>query len=251
MRRLQVNENGEYLVSDKGLYLNQTELQKVGNINPAGVGGLFNSFSYKNVFLDFSIDFRIGGDVINEMNQYATAVGLTPESLKYRDTEHGGLSYYYPGDNNSSGIPVQVDPSTGAGPNGEIIYHDGIILPGVVASTGERNTRIIPAGYYYNTTYNWGTEAEQLTYRHSVFDNSYVKLRELTIGYQFPEKMISKLGLGRLSVSVFGRNLFYFYKALKNYDAESSVGTSWANQATVGSSTTATRSFGVSLRASF
>ena len=89
----QVNENGEYLVSDKGLYLNQTELQKVGNINPAGVGGLFNSFSYKNVFLDFSIDFRIGGDVINEMNQYATAVGLTPESLKYRDTEHGGLSY--------------------------------------------------------------------------------------------------------------------------------------------------------------
>ena len=94
-------------------------------------------------------------------------------------------------------------------------------------------------------------EAEQLTYRHSVFDNSYVKLRELTIGYQFPEKMISKLGLGRLSVSVFGRNLFYFYKALKNYDAESSVGTSWANQATVGSSTTATRSFGVSLRASF
>lgn len=27
--------------------------------------------------------------------------------------------------------------------------------------------------------------------------------------------MISKLGLGRLSVSVFGRNLFYFYKALK------------------------------------
>ena len=40
----QVNENGEYLVSDKGLYLNQTELQKVGNINPAGVGGLFNFF---------------------------------------------------------------------------------------------------------------------------------------------------------------------------------------------------------------
>ena len=74
----QVNENGEYLVSDKGLYLNQTELQKVGNINPAGVGGLFNSFSYKNVFLDFSIDFRIGGEVINEMNQYATAVGEHP-----------------------------------------------------------------------------------------------------------------------------------------------------------------------------
>lgn len=185
------------------------------------------------------------------MNQYATAVGLTPESLKYRDTEHGGLSYYYPGGNNASGIPVKVDPSTTAGPNGEVIYHDGVILPGVVASTGEQNTRIIPAGYYYNSTYNWGTEAEQLTYRHSVFDNSYVKLRELTIGYQFPEKMISKFGLTRLSVSAFGRNLFYFYKALKNYDAESSTGTSWSSQAMVGGSTTATRSFGVSIRASF
>ena len=247
----QMNENGEYLVSDKGLYMNQTELQRVGNINPDGVGGLFSSFSYKNIFLDFSIDFRIGGDVINEMYQYSTASGLTPESLQFRDTEHGGLSYYYPGNNNASGVPVQVDPSLGAGPNGETVYHDGVILPGVVASTDEKNTRIIPAGYYYNQTYNWGTQPEQLTYRHSVFDNSYVKLRELTIGYQFPEKLISKLGMTRLSVSVFGRNLFYFYKALKNYDAESSVGTSWASQAVVGGSTTATRNFGVSLRASF
>lgn len=247
----QMNENGEYLVSDKGLYMNQTELQRVGNINPDGVGGLFSSFSYKNIFLDFSIDFRIGGDVINEMYQYSTASGLTPESLQFRDTEHGGLSYYYPGNNNASGVPVQVDPSLGAGPNGETVYHDGVILPGVVASTGEKNTRIIPAGYYYNQTYNWGIQPEQLTYRHSVFDNSYVKLRELTIGYQFPEKLISKLGMTRLSVSVFGRNLFYFYKALKNYDAESSVGTSWASQAVVGGSTTATRNFGVSLQASF
>ena len=247
----QMNENGEYLVSDKGLYMNQTERQRVGNINPDGVGGLFSSFSYKNIFLDFSIAFRIGGDVINEMYQYSTASGLTPESLQFRDTEHGGLSYYYPGNNNASGVPVQVDPSLGAGPNGETVYHDGVILPGVVASTGEKNTRIIPAGYYYNQTYNWGTQPEQLTYRHSVFDNSYVKLRELTIGYQFPEKLISKLGMTRLSVSVFGRNLFYFYKALKNYDAESSVGTSWASQAVVGGSTTATRNFGVSLRASF
>ena len=85
----------------------------------------------------------------------------------------------------------------------------------------------------------------------SVFDNTYVKLRELTIGYQFPEKLTAKLGMTRLSVSIFGRNLFYFYKALKNYDAESSVGTSWASQAVVGGSTTATRNFGVSLRASF
>lgn len=247
----QRNENGECLVSDNGLYLNQSELQKVGNINPDGVGGLFNSFSYKNFTLDFSIDFRIGGDVINEMNQYAMAQGLTPESLKYRDTASGGLSYYYPGDNNSGAVPVRVDPSTTAGPNGERVYHDGIILPGVVASTGKPNDRIIPAAYYYNMTYNWGTSSEQLTYANSVFDNTYVKLRELNLSYRLPSKAVEKLGMSNLTFSVFGRNLFYFYKALKNYDAESSVGTSWSSQAIVGNSTAATRSFGVAIRASF
>lgn len=57
--------------------------------------------------------------------------------------------------------------------------------------------------------------------------------------------------MSNLTFSVFGRNLFYFYKALKNYDAESSVGTSWSSQAIVGNSTAATRSFGVAIRASF
>ena len=247
----QTNENGEFLVSDKGLYLNQSELQKVGNINPDGVGGLFNSFSYKNFSLDFSIDFRIGGDVINEMNQYATGLGLTPESLRFRDTASGGLSYYYPGNNNASGVPVQVDASTTAGPNGEVIYHDGMILPGVVASTGEKNSYIIPAAYYYNMTYNWGTSAEQLTYRHSVFDNSYVKLRDLTFTYRFPQKLVARMGMSHFSVSLFGRNLFYFYKALDNYDPESSVGTSWSSQAIVGNSTASTRSFGITIRAGF
>ena len=242
----QMNENGEYLVSDKGLYMNQTELQRVGNINPDGVGGLFSSFSYKNIFLDFSIDFRIGGDVINEMYQYSTASGLTPESLQFRDTEHGGLSYYYPGNNNASGVPVQVDPSLGAGPNGETVYHDGVILPGVVASTGEKNTRIIPAGYYYNQTYNWGTQPEHRNAqpRHAQFGNQL--FRKLVADGQ-----LAQLHIAVVEYRVAVRKLFYFYKALKNYDAESSVGTSWASQAVVGGSTTATRNFGVSLRASF
>lgn len=247
----QTDENGNYLVSDNGLYLNQSDLQKVGNINPDGVGGFYSSFNFYNFFLDFSIDFRIGGDVINEMNQYATALGLTEESLQYRSTETGGLSYYYPDNNNTGAKPVQVDPSVQSGPNGEYIYHDGIINEGIVASTGQPNDYIIPAGYYYYYTYNWGTSTEQTTYMHSVYDNTYVKLRDLTFGYRFPKKWIEKAKINSLTISAYGRNLFYFYKALKNYDAESSVGTSWANQAIVGNSTTATRSFGIMLKASF
>lgn len=247
----QTDDAGNYLVSDNGLYLNKTEHEKVGNINPDGVGGMYNSFSFYGFSIDFGIDFRIGGDVINEMNQYATALGITTESLAYRDTESGGLSYYYPGNDHAAGIPVQVNPGTPAGPAGERVYNDGVINEGIVASTGQPNTRIIPAGYYYNTTYSWGTSPEQLTYRHSVYDNTYVKLRDLTVSYRFPKKWIERAKMSELTLSLFGRNLFYFYKSLKGYDPESSVGTSWSSQAIVGVSTASTRSFGITLKAAF
>lgn len=52
-------------------------------------------------------------------------------------------------------------------------------------------------------------------------------------------------------VSVYGRNLFYFYKSLKEMDPESTDGTNWVNQSYISGSTATTRSFGFSLRASF
>ena len=54
-----------------------------------------------------------------------------------------------------------------------------------------------------------------------------------------------------LSLSVFGRNLFYIYKNLPGFDAEATDGTTWITQAKMGGSTATTRSLGISLRASF
>jgi outer membrane receptor protein involved in Fe transport len=210
----------------------------VGNINPKMIGGLGTTFTYKNFYIDIMTDFRIGGDVLNSAEHYPTARGVSLKSLDYRDASHGGVSYQYKGQT----------------------FDNGIIVPGVIEEkdasgnvTGYReNTIATPADVYHNYTYNWGNSDEGVTYWFSVHENSYWKLRELVLGYNLPKSVIQKIALKNLRISLFGRNLFYIYKTLKNIDPESTNGgTSWGNQAGVGYSSSPTRTFGLSLRASF
>jgi TonB-linked SusC/RagA family outer membrane protein len=230
-------------------------LDKVGNAIPTGVGGFGTSLAYKNLFLDAMIDFRIGGHIVSDGYQYTMARGINPNSLAYRDEQNGGKAYYFPG-NNTGSIPVEVSHSTASGPGGEWVYHDGMIVDGIKAdadgnSTGQANDIIVPASRFYNWTYNVGNEAPT-HFAFSVFDNSYMKLRELSLGYRLPVGISSKFGCKNLSVSVFGRNLFYFFKNKSGYDVETTSGTSWQNQIFLGTSTTAsTRTYGFTLRASF
>ena len=245
-----LDDKGNKLISDDGYYINNPDRQIVGNAMPKFIGGISNSFSYKNFHLDVLMDYRIGGDVYNEMYQYSTALGITPETLKGRTAETGGLAFYYANNVNSS-TPIAAAAGAQSGPNGEVIYHNGVIQEGIVQSTGLPNQQILPIDYLTYYTYNWGTDAEQLTTVHSIFTNSYLKMRELTFGYRLPKQFTSKFGCKSLYVSAFGRNLFYIYKGMKNWDAESSVGTAWIDQAHVGGTAAPTRSFGFSIRASF
>jgi hypothetical protein len=81
--------------------------------------------------------------------------------------------------------------------------------------------------------------------------NSYWKLRELSLTYTFPESISKKFACQRLQLSAFGRDLFYFHKTVKEWDAEASDGMNWLYQSILGGSTATTRTFGFSLRASF
>ncbi|MDR3220194.1 MAG: SusC/RagA family TonB-linked outer membrane protein [Dysgonamonadaceae bacterium] len=210
----------------------------IGNINPKMIGGLGTSFTYKNFFIDVMTDFRIGGDVMNTAEQFPTARGVSTISLANRDASHGGLAYQYKGHT----------------------LDNGMIIPGVVEIkdnngnvTGyAENTTVTPADLYHNMTYNWGNSEEGITSWFSVHENSYWKLRELVLGYNLPGSIIQKVGLKNMRISVFGRNLGYLYKTLKEIDPESTNGgTSWGGQAGVGYSSSPTRTFGLSLRLSF
>ena len=53
-----------------------------------------------------------------------------------------------------------------------------------------------------------------------VYDASFVKLRELSFGYTFPQKWVKKLGLTSLSLAVVGRNLWNIYDDVPLVDPE-------------------------------
>lgn len=240
------NENGDYIVKENGYYQLSSEPVKVGNAMADVVGGFSTTFTYKNFVLDALFDFKIGGDVINVPYQYMIGQGAIKESLKYHDGEGNGLTYYM-----DAGMNVVPHNGT-TGPNGERIYDNGMILPGVTAD-GEPNNKMISAAQWAYWTYNWGgyDPTSETYYEVGVFDNSYIKCRELSFGYNLPQSILSKIKCKSLMVSVYGRNLFYVYKNLPIFDAEAAESTNWHKQAIIGGSTTTTRSFGLSLRASF
>lgn len=240
------DSNGNNIIKSDGFYRLTEEPVKVGNAMPKMVGGFASSLAYKNFALDASFDYRIGGAILNMPYQYLMGRGTLESSMKYRDAANGGMTYYL----NANNIAV---PFNGAqGPNGEKVYDNGVILPGV-KEDGTPNDVMIGADHYYNWTYNWGgwDPEGSVFYSHSVFDNSYVKLRELSLTYNFENSFTSKFNCQRLSLSVYGRNLFYLYKNLPDFDAEAADGTTWITQSVIGGSTATTRSFGISLRATF
>ena len=218
-----VNSDGEYL-------LDGSKMEKFGNAMPKLIGGFINGFTYKNLSLDVMMDFRYGGSVMPTAIAWLTSRGLTEESLTGMDASRGGLTYTQ---------------------NGKT-YNDGILLDGVKAD-GTKNDKIISQAAYYWDSYNWGGPmySNSLYFKY-IKENSYIKMREISFGYSFAPKFASKIGATKLKLSVFGRNLFYVYRTLKDLDAEQTVaGSRWYQNVNNVGTNPSSRTFGVMLRASF
>jgi hypothetical protein len=79
----------------------------------------------------------------------------------------------------------------------------------------------------------------------NLYDVTNVRLRELALGYNFP----SFAGLD-LTLSVVGRNLFFFYKTAP-FDPEIIANTSQTSEGISSFTMPSVRSFGFSLNAAF
>jgi TonB-linked SusC/RagA family outer membrane protein len=241
------DSKGQPIVDPNGLYkVDPDKMIKVGNAMPKVVGGIVNSFTYKGFTLDALLDFRLGGYVMPTAINWMISRGLLEESVKYMDEAHGGIGYY---EKNGVNIPT----TAAQGPNGETVYHDGMLLPGVKAD-GSPNDYVTSQANYYWTVYNWGGPQYSPNTRYELYikKNSYVKFRELSIGYTIPASVSKKIGAKKLQLSVFGRNLLYLYRTLKDIDAEQTVaGSRWFQSLTNVGTNPTTRTFGVMLRANF
>jgi hypothetical protein len=77
-------------------------------------------------------------------------------------------------------------------------------------------------------------------------------MREISLAYTLPQSISRKIRASKLQVSVFGRNLFYLYRTIKDMDAEQlTAGLSWSSSLNNAGTQPSTRTFGVSLRAGF
>ena len=64
----------------------------------------------------------------------------------------------------------------------------------------------------------------------AIFDASYIKLRQVTLGYTFPSSVIKKLPFESLKISLVGRNLALLYKKAPHIDPETGFSSANGNQ---------------------
>jgi TonB-linked SusC/RagA family outer membrane protein len=184
--------NGQKVVGDDGYYLQtNTANNVIGNSNPKWIGGINNTFRYKNVTLSFLIDIRKGGSVFSLDTYYGFDTGLYPETAGLNDL------------GNPSRLPIAQG--------------GGVVVKGVTADGTPNTVRVENTGtglYGYENNPNAAF----------VYDAGYVKLRQALISYSFPQSFISKLGpVKGIDLSLIGRNLWIIHKNLPYADPEESL----------------------------
>jgi TonB-linked SusC/RagA family outer membrane protein len=189
--------DGQRIVGANGRYvINGNSNNIIGNVTPDWIGGIRNKFNYKNLSFSFLIDMQKGGDIFSLDRSYGLATGLYDETA--------GL--------NDLGNPIR-NSITGGPDSG------GIILPGVHADGTPNETRA-PGPEYFGNSFGYRRQPNKAF----IYDASYVKLREVAIGYDFPKKWTDKLSLDGAKFSIVGTNLWIIHKNLPDADPESGLG---------------------------
>lgn len=233
---------GRILVNANGTPQIANDKKVLGYYTPKWTGSVNNDFAFKGFTLGFLIDTRQGGSIWSGTNYTGIYTGVLAASLPGRDAEHGGLPYYYAG-NNTNGTAVKLADHNAAAPNGETVYHDGVVFDGVTAD-GKKNEAILPAQRYYKSVYSSSLNES------SVYSASFIKLREVRLGYALPKELIKKWGLQAVNLTVTARNLWYIDKKVPNIDPETAFNTG-NGQGLETLQIPTTRSLGLNLRVSF
>ena len=188
----------------------QGDLELLGVGVPDLISGLTNTFSYKGMTLSFLVDARFGGQIHSNTNRFLYSAGHHINTLEGREEFYAGTGGY-----------------VGEGVN----------------EAGEVNTVAVDPEIYF------GTVANQIA-EEFIYDADFVKLRQATLTYRFPQRIFDSTPIQGLTLSVVGRNLWIISSNVPNVDPESNYNSTNA-QGLEYSSFPTTRSFGVNLNVKF
>lgn len=216
--------DGKDVYGTNGLPIQDGNLRLLGNYNPDFSLGFNNRFSYKNFDLTILFDWRQGGTIVSRIKALGSTSGVLEETLLGREGGSAGTQF--------------VDGS-------------GVIGDGVVnAGTPENpqyvpNTTAVAASTFNNAYYDRGNEASAL------YDASYLKLRQVSVYYTFPERTAKYIGVENLKLGLVGSNLLLFTEN-PHFDPE--LNAFQERNIVYGVddfSYPSTRSFGISLKTNF
>lgn len=217
----QTNNQGQIIYGSNGFPLNDTFSRFIGHQSPDWTYGIENTFNYKAFTLKFLVDGRLGGMMYSTTNQKMWWGGTNPGTLnQYRVDANAGRSTFI-----GDGVVVTSGAAT-YDAFGNITSDTRVFAP---------NTRAVNYIDYMTNTSNGAYN------NYNYFSQTFLKLREVTIGWQVPTKVLGKSFIKGLDLSLVGRNLLLFSK-MPNVDPDPAVDNL---------QTPSTRSFGFNVNLKF
>ena len=191
------------LIHNGGLPIMQNFQTKFGNTEPDLVWGITNTLKYKRFTLSFTFDGRVGGLSFSTTHQMLWNSGAhikTDNQYRYDEVVNGKNTYI------GEGVKV-VSGSVERDPDGNIISDTRVFAPNDVIVSYEG----------YTMTYNSSVVNHC---RQNILDETFFKLRDLTLTYDVPLFLCKKIGMKSAAVSLTGQNLFLWAKEYKYADPD-------------------------------
>ena len=174
----------------------------LGNASWDWTGGVTTTLTYKNLSLNAIFDIKAGADLYSMSERAAYESGKAKATLQGRDEWYRSEEA-----REAAGIKKGADTWKPTG---------GFIAPGVI-DNGDGTYR--PNDIYVNPEDYWMSVCRNAPSMF-IYDNSYVKCRELTLSYQVPASWLHNFVKG-LSVSFVARNPFIVWKNIPDIDPDS------------------------------
>ncbi|MEZ4994243.1 MAG: SusC/RagA family TonB-linked outer membrane protein [Saprospiraceae bacterium] len=214
-RKFRRDAQGNYVINEDGSYVYDSD-QWLGGFLPDATGGFRTQFTYKGFRLGAFVDFQMGGQFMSTTKMWGTTSGLAAETVG----------------NNDKGNPIRDPVGEGGG-----VRVDGVLEDGT------------PTTVYVDAQEYFGGLAA--LHERFLYDASYVKLREVSLGYSLPTKMLENLPISSINITLVGKNLWLIHSNVEGIDpGEISPGSN-AYVFQEGGILPGVRSYGISLRLGF